>query len=493
MEARAQGALLEVSGYTALLREAAMTSKTEIFKFQLDSQAQLDARYNKPAMGYAGVARSPARRLNRCSTRRRLPPSIASCSCHRHRRIVMRSFIAAATMLCILSSPVNAHIQPEVHEGWLAPQPRVIRSAKPIYQKPIYRKTWKHSRKAHRKVARHHIKATYRKIAKRHGRVVYSKTAAHHRKVYRKAAMHHRKAWRKVAHHRKVAHLRKAALHRKAAVRRHVYSNRNPVQIRKVEIALPVVVIPAPPPPPPPPAPPTFAELVGIALQTLTPIQDPPLPPPSPPPHDPPLPVKRSKLEPMSASDVARIVELDDAREYLVETAVQGNTMVRQGANVAIGRLHPQFAIRLARAIREARANGLPNAAVYSAYRPPAFGVGGFSDKFNSMHAYGLAVDMCGIGRPGSKETLKWFAIAGRNKIFNPYGPYHRAEWNHYQPTFTRKVAGGTALRTTITSVGPKDEERMWHVAEAIIRNKVYLGDPPKPRRSAAKHRVASR
>jgi hypothetical protein len=40
------------------------------------------------------------------------------------------------------------------------------------------------------------------------------------------------------------------------------------------------------------------------------------------------------------------------------------------------------------------------------AYRPPAFGVGGFSDKFNSLHTYGLAVDMRGIGRPGSRSAV---------------------------------------------------------------------------------------
>ena len=443
-----------------------MTSETRIFNSgRPNAQAQLDARYKRRAIGDAGIAHRPVRRANRGLTLRRLPSSIASFNCYHHRRIVL---IAATAMLCIVSAPVDARSQPETYEGWLAPQPRVIKTAKPFYhklakhrRKALYRKVAKHDRKVlYRKAAKHHPNATYRKIAKRHGRMVHHKAAKHHRTVYRK-----------------VAHPRRAA------TGRHVYGNRNLGQIRKVEIAKPAFAIPAQSPP----APLTFAELVGIALQTLTPIQDPP------PVEHTPLPVKRSKLEPMSASDVARIVELDDAREYLVETAVQGKTMVRQGADVAIGRLHPQFAIRLARAIREARANGLPNAAVFSAYRPPVFGIGGFSDKFNSMHAYGLAVDMCGIGRPRSKETLKWFAIAGRNKIFNPYGPYHRREWNHYQPTFTRKVASGMALRATITSVGPKDDERMWQVAEAIIRNKVYLGDPPKPPRSATKHRVASR
>ena len=79
--------------------------------------------------------------------------------------------------------------------------------------------------------------------------------------------------------------------------------------------------------------------------------------------------------------------------------------MAKQGSELAIERLHPEFAIRLTKALREARDYGLL-AGIYSAYRPPAFGVGGFSDKFNSLHAYGLAVDLYGIGRPGSVETL---------------------------------------------------------------------------------------
>jgi hypothetical protein len=86
--------------------------------------------------------------------------------------------------------------------------------------------------------------------------------------------------------------------------------------------------------------------------------------------------------------------EIAEARAYLVETASPGYTMTLQGAELAIGRLHPEFAVRLENAIREARSAGLPSAGVFSAYRPPAFGVGGFSDKFNSLHTYGLAVDM---------------------------------------------------------------------------------------------------
>ena len=71
------------------------------------------------------------------------------------------------------------------------------------------------------------------------------------------------------------------------------------------------------------------------------------------------------------------------ARAYLIGTATPGYTMTRQGPERAIGRLHPEFVKRLAAAITEARGAGLPFAGIFSAYRPPAFGVGGFADKFH--------------------------------------------------------------------------------------------------------------
>ena len=69
------------------------------------------------------------------------------------------------------------------------------------------------------------------------------------------------------------------------------------------------------------------------------------------------------------------------ARAYLIETATPGYTMTRQGPERAIGRLHPEFVRRLAAAIADARVAGLPFAGIFSAYRPPAFGIGGFADK----------------------------------------------------------------------------------------------------------------
>ena len=195
----------------------------------------------------------------------------------------------------------------------------------------------------------------------------------------------------------------------------------------------------------------------------------------------PPAPLRRDLKSEMSAADILRIDHVADARAYLIRTAFPGGTMTLQGPDLSIGRLQPQFAIRLAGAIREARANGLPKAAVFSAYRPPVFGIGGFKDKFLSMHAYGLAVDMAGVGRPGSKEAIKFWQIAGRWKIVNPYGPWHRAEWNHFQAAPLKLVAKKHPLRPTISKSGPRVLETMWKVAEPILQAKVFIPKSVKP------------
>jgi hypothetical protein len=158
-----------------------------------------------------------------------------------------------------------------------------------------------------------------------------------------------------------------------------------------------------------------------------------------------------------------------EARAYLLETASPGYTMTLQGPEVAISRLHPEFAVRLESAIREARNAGLPFAGIFSAYRPPIFGVGGFSDKFNSLHTYGLAVDMRGIGRPGSPEAQLWHQIAAKNGVVCPYGPRDRVEWNHCQPTSIKIILADNPLRDTVNSQGPSDLETMFEIGSSII------------------------
>jgi hypothetical protein len=151
---------------------------------------------------------------------------------------------------------------------------------------------------------------------------------------------------------------------------------------------------------------------------------------------------------------------VEEAKAYLINTATPGYTMVRQGVPVAIGRLHPDFIVKLAAAIKLARESGMTGAGVFSAYRPPAFGVGGFSDKFNSLHSYGLAADMTGIGGPGSRFAKLWQAIVRRVGLYLPYGASNRAEFNHTQLVPTKMAS--SFLRRTITASEPKNLQQMW-------------------------------
>ncbi len=171
------------------------------------------------------------------------------------------------------------------------------------------------------------------------------------------------------------------------------------------------------------------------------------------------------------------------ARAYLIETATPGYTMTRQGPERAIGRLHPEFVRRLAAAIAEARAAGLPSAGLFSAYRPPAFGIGGFADKFHSLHTYGLAVDVTGIGAPGTASALLWHEIAARNGVICPYGPNNLMEWNHCQPTWVKIILPDNPLRETVTADGPISLEGMFEVGHSLIAASGTIGastaDPP--------------
>jgi hypothetical protein len=173
------------------------------------------------------------------------------------------------------------------------------------------------------------------------------------------------------------------------------------------------------------------------------------------------------------------------ARNYLIETASPGYTMARQGPELAIGRLNPEFAIRLANAVREARQAGLPSAGVFSAYRPPAFGIGGFFDKFHSLHTYGLAVDMYGIGRPGSAAAQLWYEIAARHGVVCPYGSYHPAEWNHCQPTSLKIILADNPLRGTVTAEGPLSLESMFEAGNTLIANPPSTADATTDRIAA--------
>jgi hypothetical protein len=203
--------------------------------------------------------------------------------------------------------------------------------------------------------------------------------------------------------------------------------------------------------------------------------------------------------DPCSAKpDVVKTPDVVSERAYLIKTATPGATMTRQRPEVAIGRLHPEFVMRLAAAIREARISGLSDAGVFSAYRPPAFGVGGFKNKFQSLHSYGLAVDMHGIGGAGSAQAKLWTRIAATHGVACPYGVNNPAEWNHCQPTRIKMVQSNSPLVKTIAPQGPINPISMFEAGKELIESAAKLlasfgGNPGNVQKSDKSIRLASR
>jgi len=142
------------------------------------------------------------------------------------------------------------------------------------------------------------------------------------------------------------------------------------------------------------------------------------------------------------------------ARDFLVQTANPGSTMQKQGVETAIGRLAPEFAVKLSGAIAEARSKGI-NVSVHSAFRSPDMGANP-SFATRSLHGTGGAVDVSGIGKAGSVTAKTFHQIAAKHGVFGPYGPNNGKEFNHFQAV-PGKVAPGLNPRGV-----PSDISQAW-------------------------------
>ena len=94
--------------------------------------------------------------------------------------------------------------------------------------------------------------------------------------------------------------------------------------------------------------------------------------------------------------------------------------------------LHPEFATRLAAAVKEARAAGLP-VTITSGFRSGDTTGSAYDAEGFSLHDKGAAADVGGIGAAGSPQAQQWAAIASKHGLFNPYGVDNSAEFNHWQ------------------------------------------------------------
>jgi hypothetical protein len=116
----------------------------------------------------------------------------------------------------------------------------------------------------------------------------------------------------------------------------------------------------------------------------------------------------------------------DDVLAYLSSLSEHPN---RPGD---VSNMNPDFASRLATAIQQARAAGLP-VGVMSGYRDDSTTGSAYDAGGNSSHGYGLASDISGLDGPNGRITNAWAQIANANGLHNPYGVGNKAEFNHWQ------------------------------------------------------------
>ena len=116
----------------------------------------------------------------------------------------------------------------------------------------------------------------------------------------------------------------------------------------------------------------------------------------------------------------------DDVLAYLSSLSEHPN---RPGD---VSNMNPDFASRLATAIQQARAAGLP-VGVMSGYRDDSTTGSAYDAGGNSSHGYGLASDISGLDGPNGRITNAWAQIAQANGLHNPYGVGNKAEFNHWQ------------------------------------------------------------
>ena len=121
---------------------------------------------------------------------------------------------------------------------------------------------------------------------------------------------------------------------------------------------------------------------------------------------------------------------LGGPRLNLIETASPGyHHVALRGAEADNGRLHPESPSART-SIRERATPGFPSRSVLQPYRPPAFGSRRFSLRQVRFapHPYGLAVDVRGIGGPGSPEAAGCGTGSRQDGVVCPYGPRDPAE-----------------------------------------------------------------
>jgi len=145
------------------------------------------------------------------------------------------------------------------------------------------------------------------------------------------------------------------------------------------------------------------------------------------------------------------------SQAYLIDTATPATRWFGRRAG-RDRRLHPDLLVNWR---PRCSSRGRPGWRMPGFFRPigrPPSG-SALRDKFNSLHSYGLAADMTGIGAPGSRLPSSGKTSCG-GRALSALRADNRAEFNHTQLVPTK--GWPEFLRHTITASEPQGPAPMW-------------------------------
>lgn len=142
--------------------------------------------------------------------------------------------------------------------------------------------------------------------------------------------------------------------------------------------------------------------------------------------------------------------------------------------------LHPDMAARLAGAIRDARAAGLP-VTLQSGYRDPHATGSSYDTQGLSLHDKGGAADVGGIGTPGSPQATIWASIATAHGLYNPYlgTKSEGREYNHWQ-LIPDKLENNPTMLNAIKAAG-NDRAAAWNAISPLREDAPSVGKTQNP------------
>ena len=173
-------------------------------------------------------------------------------------------------------------------------------------------------------------------------------------------------------------------------------------------------------------------------------------------------------------------MEASASRAYLVETARPGYTMIRQGPELAIGRLHPAFVVRLANTIRKREEPGW----LRLEFSPPIGHPPSALEDSSTNSTRFIPTDlpsMCMALADLAHRKLSSGTTLPPSTASSALTGRVTRQRNHCQPTRVKIILAENPLRETVTAEGPISLEGMFEMGTWLIAGSTAVPATDQP------------